>query len=71
MKMEFSELFEINNNLIQPKFTVKLGGVTLEKGKSYREGASATGADLIKHRNSTFDVTKDDQNVYVINTIYD
>lgn len=71
MKMEFSELFEINNNLIRPKVTVKLGGVTLEKGKSYGDWASATGVNLIKHRNSAFDVTKDDQNVYVINTIYD
>ena len=68
--MHFSELFEIKNKLVRPKVTVEMGGVRLDKGKSYGDGASSTGVDLIKHRNSHFDVVKENDK-YKIKTIYD
>ncbi|MFP4619775.1 MAG: hypothetical protein ACLFM7_00540 [Bacteroidales bacterium] len=71
MKMHFSELFEIQNKLVRPKVTVEIGGIKLEQGKSYGDGASSAGVNLIKHRDSYFDVVKEDNNVYKIKTIYD
>jgi len=70
MKMQFSELFEISNRFIRPRVTVEIGGVKLEEGKSYRDGASSLGVELLKHRNSSFDVIKEN-NVYKVQTIYD
>lgn len=68
--MHFSELFEIRNKLVRPKVTIEIGGVKLKEGESYGDGASYAGIDLIKHRNSNFDVVKEDD-VYKIKTIYD
>lgn len=71
MKMHFSELFELRNKLVRPKVTVEMGGVKLEQGKLYGDGASSTGVNLIKHRNSYFDVVQENNSVYKIQTIYD
>lgn len=69
--MHFSELFEVKNKLVRPKVTVEVGDVKLEKGKPYGDGASSAGIDLIKHRNSYFDVKKVNHSEYKIETIYD
>ena len=70
MKTQFSELFEIRNRLIRPKVTVELCGVTLHPGKLYDDGASMTGINLLEHRESSFDIEKQDGK-YVIKTIYE
>lgn len=71
MKLHFTELFEIKNRIVKPKVTVEMGEVKLEKGETYGDVASSKGIDLIKHRNSSFDVVKKDSNTYKVETIYD
>lgn len=69
MRMHFSELFNIQNGAIVPRFPISIGGVTMTPGVSFGGGVSFSGVDLSQHTNSYFNVEVQN-GVHVIKGIY-
>lgn len=69
MRKHFSDLFDIQNGAIVPRFPVSIGGITMTPGVSFGSGVSFSGIDLSQHTNSYFDV-EIINGVHVIQGIY-
>lgn len=58
MRLNFYDLFSVQNQMIQPKATVQLGAVTMGPGMSFSAngGVSFGGVDLSQFIGKDFDI---------------
>lgn len=69
MRINFSQLFNINNGAISPKVPIQIGGVTMGNGVSFGGGVRFSGVDLFQHIGKDFEV-EEVNGVYILKGIY-
>lgn len=69
-RVPFSSIFDIHTDgTIEPRQTVRIGGVTLSPGARFARGNIIGGVDLVQYANHDLEVTTDDGTA-VITGIY-
>ena len=65
MKINFSQLFIVQNGMISPKVQIHLNGVTMSPGLSFGGGVSFGGIDLSQYIGKDFDVIIENEIYYI------
>lgn len=66
MIVHFTELFTIDNGIINPKVTVQINGITLSPGVSFGRGITFGGIDLSQLTDDYLEVEKDFLGIIII-----
>lgn len=69
MRYKFSDLFTVNNGMVQPKVSVHINGVTMGPGVSFGSGVSFGGVDLTQFIGKDFEADIQN-NVYILKAVY-
>jgi hypothetical protein len=65
MRINFSQLFVVQNGMISPKVQIHLNGVTMSPGVSFGIGVSFGGIDLSQYIGKDFDVNIENDIYYI------
>lgn len=69
MRVNFNQLFEIQNGMISPKVQVHINGTTMSPGISFGGGVAFGGIDLSQFVGMDFDV-EIQNGIYIIKGVF-